>query len=162
MPGNVALIAPDPTLFSTVGLAPATALLPPGGSHTVTATATSAGGAPVAGVTITFRVVTGPNTGVTGEATTNATGQAAFTYADAGGAGRDTFILDRGDGHVTIQDFTSGADRLKFIGFSKADIHTTAATEGGVAGLLVTYDAEGDSIFLAHVSNIGAGDMLFA
>ncbi len=78
-----------------------------------------------------------------------------------GGAGRDTFILDRGDGHVTIQDFTSGADRLKFIGFSKADIHTTAATEGGVAGLLVTYDAEGDSIFLAHVSNIGAADMLF-
>jgi beta-lactam-binding protein with PASTA domain len=87
---NVALLSPDPTLFSTVGLAPVTALLPPFGSHTVTATATSAGGAPVAGVTVNFRVLTGPNTDATGQATTNASGQATFTYTDAGGAGRDT------------------------------------------------------------------------
>jgi beta-lactam-binding protein with PASTA domain len=86
---NVALISPDPTLFSTVGLAPVTALLAPGGSHTVTATATSSGGAPVPGVTITFKVLDGPNAGLNGEAVTNALGQAAFTYQDAGGAGRD-------------------------------------------------------------------------
>ncbi|MDN3568529.1 hypothetical protein QWZ14_29480, partial [Paeniroseomonas aquatica] len=59
-------------------------------------------------------------------------------------------------------DFASGTDRLKFIGLGKADIHTSAATEGGVAGLLVTYDAQGDSVFLAHVSKIAAADMLFA
>jgi beta-lactam-binding protein with PASTA domain len=87
---NVALIAPDPTLFSTVGLAPVSALLPPGGSHTVTATATSAGGAPVPGVTISFRVLDGPNAGATGEGVTNAAGQTTFTYQDGGGAGRDT------------------------------------------------------------------------
>ena len=91
-----------------------------------------------------------------------------FFYAGSGdgdftgGAGRDTFILDRGDGHVTIQDFTSGTDKLKFMGLTKADIHTAAATEDGVAGLRVTYDADGDSVFLAHVSKIGATDMLFA
>ncbi len=87
---NVALISPDPTLFSTVGLAPVTALLAPGGTHTVTATATSAGGAPVPGVNITFRVLTGPNANASGQATTNGSGQATFTYTDAGGAGRDT------------------------------------------------------------------------
>jgi beta-lactam-binding protein with PASTA domain len=87
---NVALISPDPTLFSTVGLAPPTALLPTGGNHTVTATATSAGGAAVPGVTIEFRVLTGPNAGANGTGITNAAGEAAFTYVDVGGAGRDT------------------------------------------------------------------------
>ena len=74
----------------------------------------------------------------------------------------DSFVFDRGDGHVAIQEFTSGADKLKFVGLTKADIHTAAATEDGVAGLLVTYDGAGDSVFLAHVSKIAASDMLFA
>ncbi|MGB2714715.1 MAG: PASTA domain-containing protein [Vicinamibacterales bacterium] len=87
---NVALISPDPTLFATVGLAPVTALLSPGGTHTVIATATSAGGAPVPGVTINFKVLTGPNADAAGEAVTNAAGQATFTYTGIGGAGRDT------------------------------------------------------------------------
>ncbi len=87
---NVALISPDPTLFSTVGLAPVTALLAPGGSHSVTATATSAGGAAVPGVTINFRVLSGPNADATGQTTTDASGTATFTYPDTGGAGRDT------------------------------------------------------------------------
>jgi hypothetical protein len=78
-----------------------------------------------------------------------------------GGAGRDTFIFERRDGHVTVEDFTSGTDKLKFMGLTKADIHMTAATEAGVSGLLVTYDAEGDSVFLAHVSKIATSDMIF-
>ena len=87
---NVALISPDPTLFASVGLAPPTALLSPGGTHTVTATATSAGGAPVPGVTIDFKVLTGPNAGAAGQGITNAQGQVSFTYPDTGGSGRDT------------------------------------------------------------------------
>jgi RHS repeat-associated protein len=86
----VALIAPDPTLFSTIGLGPTTALLAPGGAHTVTATATSANGAPVPGATVNFSVLSGPNTGASGQGVTNAGGQTTFTYTDAGGPGRDT------------------------------------------------------------------------
>lgn len=86
----VALIAPDPTLFSTVGLGPATALLAPFGQHTVTAKATSAGGAAVPGATVRFEVISGPNAGKTGQATTDVNGEAAFTYTDDGGPGRDT------------------------------------------------------------------------
>jgi hypothetical protein len=86
----VALIAPDPTLFSTVGLSPPTATNPVGTSHTVTAFAQAANNAPVPGVTIDFRVLTGPNAGKTGTGTTGADGKVAFTYTDTGGPGVDT------------------------------------------------------------------------
>ena len=99
---NVALISPDPTLFATVGLAPPTALLSPGGTHTVTATATSSGGAPVPGVTIDFRVLTGPNEGATAQGVTNAQGQITFTYSDTGGAGRDTIQAYIGAGSSNV------------------------------------------------------------
>ncbi len=78
----VALIQPDPTTFSTVGLSPATATNPPNTNHTVTATAVSSTGAPVPGATISFLVLTGPNAGKTGSGVTNAAGQVSFTYTD--------------------------------------------------------------------------------
>lgn len=85
----VVLIAPDPTLFSTVGLSPATATNPVGTNHTVTATAQSAGGTPVPGATVNFQVMIGPNAGKTGQGSTNAQGQTTFTYTDTGGPGTD-------------------------------------------------------------------------
>jgi hypothetical protein len=78
----VALIQPDPTLFASVGLGPAEATNPPGTSHTVTAKAQSASGAPVPGATINFQVVSGPNAGKNGQDTTDAQGEATFTYTD--------------------------------------------------------------------------------
>lgn len=100
----VALIAPDPTLFSTVGLSPLSAVNPVGTNHTITAFAQSTNGAPVPGVTIVFRVLTGPNTGKTGTSTTGADGRTSFTYSDDGGAGTDTiqaFIGTLGSNVVT-------------------------------------------------------------
>jgi hypothetical protein len=75
-----------------------------GTNHTVTAFAQASNGAPVPGVTITFKVLTGPNTGVTGTGTTGADGKTTFTYADTGGAGTDTiqaFIGTTGSNVVT-------------------------------------------------------------
>jgi hypothetical protein len=87
----VALVAPDPGLFSTVGLSPATATNPVGTDHTVTAFAQSTNGAPVPGVTIVFRVLGGSqNAGKTGTGTTGADGKTTFTYHDDNGAGVDT------------------------------------------------------------------------
>ncbi|HUE86481.1 MAG TPA: Ig-like domain-containing protein, partial [Vicinamibacterales bacterium] len=83
------LIQPDPTLFSTVGLSPDTDTNPVGTDHTVTATAQSASGAPVPGATVNFQVISGPNAGKSGAGTTNANGQATFTYTDTGGPGTD-------------------------------------------------------------------------
>lgn len=102
----VALVLPDPTLFSTVGLAPLTATNPPGTSHTVTATALSATKTPIAGVTIDFEVIAGPNVGKSGSGTTGAAGTASFTYTDTSAAphGTDTiraFIGALGSNTVT-------------------------------------------------------------
>ncbi|MBX3645465.1 MAG: hypothetical protein KF720_20585 [Rubrivivax sp.] len=86
----VALVPPDPGLFSTVGLSPASATNPVGTDHTVTAFTQSTNGAPVPGVSINFKVLTGPNAGKTGSGTTGADGKTTFTYHDDGGAGTDT------------------------------------------------------------------------
>ncbi len=86
----ITLVAPDPILFSTVGLSPVTATNPVGTDHTVTAFAQAQNGAPVPGVTISFLVLTGPNTGKTGSSATGADGKTTFTYHDDGGAGTDT------------------------------------------------------------------------
>ena len=86
----VALVAPDPTLFSTVGLSPLNAVNPIGTDHTVTAFAQSTSGTPVPGVTITFRVLAGSqNAGKSGTGTTAADGKTTFTYHDDNGAGVD-------------------------------------------------------------------------
>jgi hypothetical protein len=79
-----ALIPPDPGLFSTVGLSPASAVNPPGTSHTVTATVLSSAKTPIAGVTVDFEVISGQNIGKTSTGSTNANGQVSFTYTDTG------------------------------------------------------------------------------
>ena len=56
----------------------------------VTAHAQASNNAPVAGATVVFTVLTGPNAGATGSAVTDANGLASFTYNDTGGAGTDT------------------------------------------------------------------------
>ena len=85
-------------------------------------------------------------------------GTAEFT----GGGGKDVFEFRAGNGHVVIEDFATGTDKLQFVGLKASGVSTRSAVEDGVSGLLVTYDAAGDSVFLAHVSAITAKDMLFA
>ena len=63
----VALVLP-----ASLTLEPATDTNEVGEPHTVTATATSASGGPVAGATVTFEVVSGPNAGLTGTGVTDA------------------------------------------------------------------------------------------
>lgn len=78
------------TLPSAITLTPGSATNPVGTSHTVTATVRDQAGAPRAQQTVTFTVTAGPNTGATGTAVTNASGQATFTYTSNGTAGTDT------------------------------------------------------------------------
>jgi hypothetical protein len=93
-----ALVLPDPEEFSTVGLRHGNPLTTnpldnpvttPPGTHTVTATTTASNGSPIPGVTVTFRVISGPNAGATGTGNTGANGQTTFTYTDNGGQGTD-------------------------------------------------------------------------
>jgi hypothetical protein len=66
-----------------IDLKPATATneVKPGAKHTVVATVTAGGAGPVAGVRIQFSIVSGPHKGVTGTGTTDALGQASFSYS---------------------------------------------------------------------------------
>ena len=59
-------------------------------SHTVTATVLGSGNAPVVGVEVTFEVTSGPNAGASGSDTTDANGQATFTWISNGTVGQDT------------------------------------------------------------------------
>jgi len=65
-------------------------------SHTVTATLKNQSGVPQTGVTVTFTVLSGPNSGATGtcsanaDCTSDANGQVSFTYASNGSLGIDT------------------------------------------------------------------------
>jgi len=70
-------------------LAPPSGTATLGSNYTVTATATDANGQPLTNVTVTFRVISGPNIGRTGTSATNASGQATFTYTGTA-AGTDT------------------------------------------------------------------------
>lgn len=72
-----------------LSLSPKTATNPAGTSHTVTAHVTS-NASPVPNVPVTFTVTAGPNKGTTGAATTDANGDAKFTYTSNGSAGTDT------------------------------------------------------------------------
>jgi hypothetical protein len=86
-----------------ITLTPTTGSAPVGTTHTVTAT-TSDAGAPLAGQTVHFSISAGPNTGQTGTGTTDATGQASFTYTGSGGAGTDTIGASFTDpASVTLQ-----------------------------------------------------------
>ena len=81
-----------------------------------------------------------------------------------GGAGRDLFVFDAGDGHSTVADFASGTDKLVLIGFTAADVAEAQATEGGHAGLLVTFGdgaAHGGSVFLQGVAALADKDAIF-
>ncbi|MBI4313101.1 MAG: choice-of-anchor L domain-containing protein, partial [Chloroflexi bacterium] len=66
-------------VISDIKLEPKASTNPVGSSHTVTATVME-DAAPKSGVTVTFKVVDGPNEGKVGTGVTNASGQASFSY----------------------------------------------------------------------------------
>jgi uncharacterized repeat protein (TIGR01451 family) len=71
--------APGLEVLSDIRLAPATASLIVGDSHSLTATVVI-GGTPIASTPVTFTVVSGPHIGTTGTGTTDSSGIATFTY----------------------------------------------------------------------------------
>jgi hypothetical protein len=73
------IVARGVTVISDIDLAPETDTNPVGTQHCLTATVTE-GGTPTPGTTVTFEVVGGPHTGVTGTGVTDSNGQATFCY----------------------------------------------------------------------------------
>jgi hypothetical protein len=80
----ISLSAQDISL--TCNLSPELAFNPPGTDHTVDAKVL---GTNVSGIDVTFGVISGPNNGDSGTDTTDAAGEASFTYTGDGGIGVD-------------------------------------------------------------------------
>lgn len=82
-----------------------------GTEHTVTATVTAGDAGPVAGVTVEFEIVSGPNGGLTGSDVTDANGEATFTWApgavDSDHLGVDTVTATFTDGGTVAYGFDS-------------------------------------------------------
>lgn len=146
----VALVAPDPVLFSTVGLSPLTSTNPVGTSHTVTAFAQAGNGAPVPGVTINFKVNTGPNAGKTGSGNTGADGKTTFTYADTGGPGTDeiqAFIGTTLSSNKVLKVWGLACDLNNDGKVNNADLLLIRGRLNTVAtGPTDPYDANGDGV----------------
>jgi hypothetical protein len=81
-------VTPPATPASLV-LTPATASNPVGTAGSITAKVTDARGSPIANAQVFFAFNSGPNAGPAGPVSTDANGQAVFTYTDNGGAGTD-------------------------------------------------------------------------
>lgn len=64
-------------------LTPLTASNPTGTFHSVVAALVDSGGNPIAGIPITFQILSGPNAGVNGTSTTGANGKATFSYSSS-------------------------------------------------------------------------------
>jgi hypothetical protein len=96
--GNAAAIVGE-----GIVLGPENVTLNVGDTTTAVATVQDAHGNPVAGRTVTFTVIAGPNAGTTATAVTDASGKATFTYTGTGGPGVDEI-------HATFVDSTNTTD----------------------------------------------------
>jgi hypothetical protein len=89
--GDPYILSKGATVISNISLTPLTASDTVGGTQKMTAT-TTYGGSVVAGTTVTFTVVAGPDNGQTGTGVTNASGQAVFTLKNSPAATGTDFV----------------------------------------------------------------------
>lgn len=81
LPGGVSAVG--------IRLSSDTKTLNVGESHTVTATVNNNLGQPQPDIPVSFKILSGPNAGLTGTVNTNTLGEASFTYIGSGGIGTD-------------------------------------------------------------------------
>jgi len=80
-----------------------------GETQTLTATLIDTQGDPIAGETITFTIVSGPNEGKTGTGVTDTSGNAVWSYSSGTGLGTDKIIATYGD-RVSNSAYTTWID----------------------------------------------------
>lgn len=108
-----------------------------GTSVSATASVTGDDGNPAAGVTVTFSVVSGPDAGQTGTATTDANGNASFSLTDTTRAGTDVLQASFTD-VVTNQAITSNQVQVTWVGLTVTSQAVSAIEGSQFSGTLAT------------------------
>jgi len=157
-----------------ITLSPTTDTLPVGTTVTLTAKVQNNTGAPIATRTVTFKVLSGPNSGKTATAKTNATGKATFTYTSAT-AGTDvvqasfvsttTGTLKSNESTITWTSSTPVTKATTLtVKAATGDYHdatsvsatlTTTKTGNGVSGQTVTFKLNGTETCTATTNATG-------
>ncbi len=75
-----------------IGLTQSSSISPVGTPHTVTALVVNDLSQAVSGRVVDFQVISGPNAGTSNSGTTNANGEASFTYTGTGSVGTDAIV----------------------------------------------------------------------
>jgi uncharacterized repeat protein (TIGR01451 family) len=139
---------PPPPGPPSVTLAPTSQSAGTGVPQTVTATAVDGSGNPLAGTTVTFKVLSGPNAGQTANAVTDAAGHAAFTVTSAT-AGTDSIQASFVDSTATTR--TSNPVQAIF---------TTPVTGGVVISNLSVKDTTRSGLWSVQ-QNLQDGDAIY-
>ena len=143
---------------SGIKLDPAAATDTIGTNQTETATVVDNTATPKAGVTVTFNVISGPDAGTTGTGTTNASGQATFTFSDTTVPGVDTVVAsftDTGGTHNSNQSLITWIQQptALTVNNSTGDFNDSATLSGTlldsngnpIAGATVTFTVSGQT-----------------
>ena len=146
-----------PIPASGIVLKPPTQSLFTGSTATVTATVTNGVGNPVAGQSVTFKVVSGPDAGLTGTGTTNASGNATFSYV---GATPGTDTLEASFVDSLANTHTSNDVTVSWEAHIVATGTNISATEGASFSGAVASFTDADSAATAgeYTASIGWGD----
>jgi hypothetical protein len=147
-------------------LSPTSATNPVGTQHTVTAKVTNGNGQPVSGALVTFDVISGPNQGATGTDTTDANGEATFTYTDNGGAGTDQIqasFLDSNEetktSNTVTKEWTTTEANTPPVADPQVDPPVTTPEDTPKLITLTGSDADGDPLTFQIVSSPQHGDL---
>lgn len=155
----------DLVVLSDIDLSPDDAVNPVGNNHTVTATVTvddPIAGTPVVGTLVSFEVISGPNAGDNGTDTTDAAGQASFTYTGDGGPGVDTIVAT----FIDAAGLTQTSNKVTKEWIAERRDCLTDVTWNPVGGSFVTdptpvaFGPAGTFTFDAKMTNVGT-DAIF-
>ena len=151
-------------ILTTSSLVPGLAFRNPGTPHSVVLTVLGGGGAPAAGVSVSFQVVSGPNTGASGVLATDANGQATFSYTGTGGVGVDEIRAS------FIDPSTGNPSEATVLAFWDADCNANGLPDtcevgcagfGGQCGAISTCGSNpglaclGSSVTIPTISELG-------
>jgi hypothetical protein len=147
--GSPYILSRGATVISNIVLTPATSTDVKGGSQLLTAKVTTSSSAPVIGTTVTFTVISGPDTGKTGTGVTNGSGVTTFNLTNSPAATGTDYINASFINASSLKE-TSGNVSVTWTAGTADTTPPTCSLTGTVAGppkqILITVQDTGSGL----------------